>query len=261
MADKLPRYLEIYARLRRLIEDGRYGVGDRLPSEHELSDMFKASRITIRAALKRLNDDGYIERVAGRGTTVRAAQAVVPSCAFSFTDQVRMSGHEPSAKLIRLARLPIAGIDERNLPFEPNTEIMLIERLRLIDETPALLSRAFIPRVRVLGLSENDFSERGPGQSLLYVLEKTFDLTLDHGTEWIAPAVVTGDDADLLEVEDPSPVVKRTCLVRDFSDAPILYDETFQTGELEISTHRPHAGPDGITPANERDRDSSTAHR
>lgn len=239
----MPRYLEIYARLRRLIEDGRYGVGDRLPSEHELSDMFKASRITIRAALKRLKDGGYIDRVAGRGTTVRAAQAVVPSCAFSFTDQVRMSGREPSARLIRLARLPAEAIGERDLPFAPDTDIMLIERLRLIDKVPAMLSRAFIPRVYVLGLRECDFSEHGPSQSLLYVLEKMFGLTLDHGTEWIAPAVVTGDDAALLKVEDPSPAVKRTCLVRDHRAKTVLYDETFQTGVLEISTHRPFAGP------------------
>lgn len=243
MADKLPRYLEIYARLRRSIEDGRYRVGDRLPSEFQLSDMFKASRITIRAALKRLNDDGYINRVAGRGTTVRAAQAVVPSCAFSFTDQVRMSGHEPSARLIRLTRLPMDQAKERNLPFETESEIMLIERLRLIDGVPAMLTRAFIPRVHVLGLSETDFSERGPSQSLLYVLERTFNLTLDNGTEWIAPAIVTGDDANLLEVDDPSPVVKRTCLVRNFTDTPILYDETFQAGELEINTHRPYTDP------------------
>jgi GntR family transcriptional regulator len=243
MADKLPRYLEIYARLRRLIEDGRYRVGDRLPSEFQLSDMFKASRITIRAALKRLNDDGYINRVAGRGTTVRAAQAVVPSCAFSFTDQVRMSGHEPSARLIRLTRLEADQVREWNLPFETETEVMLIERLRLIDDVPTMLTRAFIPRVHVLGLSESDFSEHGPSQSLLYVLERTFDLTLDSGTEWIAPAIVTGDDAELLEVDDPSPVVKRTCLVRNFTETPILYDETFQTGELEINTYRPYTDP------------------
>lgn len=261
MPDKLPRYLEIYARLRSLIEDGRYSVGDRLPSEHELSDMFKASRITIRAALKRLNDDGYIERVAGRGTTVRAAQAVVPSCAFSFTDQVKMSGHQPSAKLIRLTKLPPDGDGDWSLPFSPDTEVMLIERLRLIDGVPAMLSRAFIPRVHVLGLSESDFSERGPSQSLLYVLEKTFDLTLDHGTEWIGPAVVTGDDAELLEVDDPSPVVKRSCLVRDFADAPVLYDETFQTGVLEISTQRPYTGPGGVQTNGRGDASTGAASR
>jgi len=257
VADKLPRYLEIYSRLRRSIEDGRYGVGDRLPSEHQLSDMFKASRITVRAALKLLKDDGYIERVAGRGTTVRAAQAVVPSCAFSFTDQVRMSGHEPSARLIRLTRLPMEKIEDWQLPFESETEIMLIERLRLIDGVPAMLTRAFIPSVHVLGLSEADFSEHGPSQSLLYVLDKTFNLTLDHGTEWIAPAIVTGGDAELLEVDDPSPVVKRTCLVRNFSDVPILYDETFQAGELEISTHRPYTGSPETTGSG-GDNDSQT---
>ena len=123
---------------------------------------------------------------------------------------------------------------------------MLIERLRLIDGVPAMLSRAFIPRVHVLGLSESDFSERGPSQSLLYVLENLFDMTLDHGTEWIGPAVVTGGDAELLQVDDPSPVVKRACLVRDFTDAPVLYDETFQTGVLEISTQRPYAGPASV---------------
>ncbi len=238
MTEKLPRYLEIYARLRQLIEKGRYAIGDRLPSEHELSALFQASRITIRAALKRLADDGYVERMPGRGTTVRAAQAVIPSCTFSFTDQVRMSGLEPSARLIRLEHLPAERIGSDNNPFDRDTELVLIVRLRLINGKPALLSRAYVPLVRVLGISESDFSETGPAQSLLYVLEKTFNLPLDYGTEWIAPAVVSGEDARLLEVADNGPVVKRTCLVRDFADNPVLHDVTFQTAVVEVSTRR-----------------------
>ena len=63
-------------------------------------------------------------------------------------------------------------------------------------------------------------------------------MPLDTGTEWIAPATVAGRDARALAVDDESPVVKRTCLVHDFADNPVLYDETFQTGVVEITTRR-----------------------
>ncbi len=45
-----------------------YAPGDLLPTEHELLDRFHAGRGTLRTALNRLNDQGIIERIPGRGT-------------------------------------------------------------------------------------------------------------------------------------------------------------------------------------------------
>lgn len=68
----MAKYRDIFLTLKQAIDDGTYGAGLRLPSEHSLVQTFKASRVTIGRALKELQSDGYIERRVGSGTFVRS---------------------------------------------------------------------------------------------------------------------------------------------------------------------------------------------
>jgi GntR family transcriptional regulator len=68
----IPLYREIEASIRGDIESGRYAVGDDLPTESELCEAYDVSRFTIREALRRIEDAGYIRRHQGRGSRVTA---------------------------------------------------------------------------------------------------------------------------------------------------------------------------------------------
>lgn len=56
--------------LERLILEGELGPGDRLPPERELAEHFGVSRVSIREALRELENRGLIDRRPGRGTIV-----------------------------------------------------------------------------------------------------------------------------------------------------------------------------------------------
>lgn len=70
------RRLFLYQRLYDYVLDeirtGRLGVGDRVPSEMELAQLFGVSRITSKKALQTLNRDGVVERIVGKGSFVAA---------------------------------------------------------------------------------------------------------------------------------------------------------------------------------------------
>lgn len=56
--------------LRRLIHRGEIGPGDRLPAERELAEQLGVARISLREAIKSLQNDGYVEvRRGARGGT------------------------------------------------------------------------------------------------------------------------------------------------------------------------------------------------
>jgi len=57
-------------KIRQAIGSGRFANGDQLPSERELSEMYDASRSTIRKALDNLELDGMVARKVGSGTFV-----------------------------------------------------------------------------------------------------------------------------------------------------------------------------------------------
>jgi DNA-binding GntR family transcriptional regulator len=69
-AAAVPLYLQIHAVLKERIVSGRYGVSSVLPTEAELCAEFKASRYTIREALRGLSDEGFVHRRQRTGTVV-----------------------------------------------------------------------------------------------------------------------------------------------------------------------------------------------
>lgn len=63
-------YEQVYLSLKKAIMDGKYNIGERVPSEKELSDSFQVSRITSKKALEKLVEDGIVYRQRGKGTFV-----------------------------------------------------------------------------------------------------------------------------------------------------------------------------------------------
>lgn len=66
----VPLHAKISEKLRKKILSGKHGVGEHLPTETELCEVYKTSRVTIRHALRSLTDAGYIRRSPRRGTVV-----------------------------------------------------------------------------------------------------------------------------------------------------------------------------------------------
>ncbi len=70
-----PRYMQLAKTLVAEIADGKYAVGDLLPTEHELCTQFGISRFTAREALKKLVQSGLVTRQPGVGTKVVSNKA------------------------------------------------------------------------------------------------------------------------------------------------------------------------------------------
>lgn len=90
-------YTRISEELARRIASHEYPVGSVIPPENALAEEFGASRHTVRAALRQLQDLGLIARRRGRGTTVEAAS---PKAGFSqslasLEDLVQLAARTP----------------------------------------------------------------------------------------------------------------------------------------------------------------------
>jgi len=70
MTMDVPRYAQIFNTLTKRMQSGQYPVDMRLPTESELCDEFSASRFTVREALRRLVEQGMVQRRQGAGSVV-----------------------------------------------------------------------------------------------------------------------------------------------------------------------------------------------
>lgn len=73
-SDPLPLYHRVYLLLRQHITEGAWPPEVPMPGEHELAETHGVSRITVRRALQRLEQEGLVLRRRGAGTYSRQPQ-------------------------------------------------------------------------------------------------------------------------------------------------------------------------------------------
>ena len=69
-------YIQIFNQIRDAILAGTFKVGDKLPSEKELCQMFNVSRVPVREALCALELNGLVESNQGQGVYVKEVNSV-----------------------------------------------------------------------------------------------------------------------------------------------------------------------------------------
>src|SRR5260370_19238667 len=72
---KETRIDEVVAALSHRIESGEYVAGQRLPSEREIAEELQTSRVTVRAALLRLQADNLLDIIPRSGAFLRSSSA------------------------------------------------------------------------------------------------------------------------------------------------------------------------------------------
>lgn len=109
--ERLSLAQQVTAEIERLIEEGQWVVGERIPSEPELVEQFGVSRNTIREAIRALTHTGVLEAMQGSGTIVKAAsifqammQKELAQNDFADTVSVRFALETEAARLASLYR-------------------------------------------------------------------------------------------------------------------------------------------------------------
>src|SRR3974377_477971 len=153
-----PMYQQIAEDLRRQIETGDLAQGSQLPTELELGDTYKASRNTIRDAIKQLIAQNLVETRPGQGTFVRfrvdpfvtiltadAKTGFGGGEGATYLSQVSEGHRQPRQPPPRGAlETPTAPVLLR-LRLDAGTQVVLRHQERYIDNVPWSLQTSFYP--------------------------------------------------------------------------------------------------------------------
>ena len=61
---------QVCDKIKQYVREGRWKIGERIPTERELAGLFGVNRLTVRLALQKLNNLGILETRTGSGTYV-----------------------------------------------------------------------------------------------------------------------------------------------------------------------------------------------
>lgn len=170
--------------IRRAIDNGELGPGDRLPAEGELAARYEVSRHTVRRALADLTAEGLVTSSRGRGRIVRddrplvwnastfesrarhrEMSAEVDQWSTCITEQGRRAEQEIEVALV----LPPVDV-ARNLDVPPDRSVVVRRRLRLVDDVPYQIADSYFPEELVRGtplMEPRDVA--APGGVLAYI--------------------------------------------------------------------------------------------
>ena len=97
----VPLYLQIADDIKSKIESGEVKANSRIPTEHELSEAYKVSRITIRKALELLVDEEILVRKQRIGTFVSDKKVTRSLNAFmGFSQSCEMQGNKAGTQFL-----------------------------------------------------------------------------------------------------------------------------------------------------------------
>lgn len=132
-----PRYQQVKDLIIGRISRGELRPSDRVPSENELVESMNVSRMTANRALRELTDEGYVNRVAGRGTFVADFRAVSHVLEVrNIADEIAQRGHTHAAKVLRQSRQHARGEIARALHIEQGTGVFHLLLVHLENGTP-----------------------------------------------------------------------------------------------------------------------------
>lgn len=197
-----PLWHQAETALRGLIESGEWSAGSQIPNEDRLGDMLGISRITLRHALRNLEEAGMLRREHGRGTFVRSATMVAGVRGLtSFTDEMRTLALEPGTRLLGVQMLPASIIIAEALEIPVSTPIVQLRRLWLGNGMPIGIQTTHLPADRVPGLYE-----AAPEVSSLYSwLKDKCSIAPVKAKEVYRVGSIPAGDAELLELPSGTP--------------------------------------------------------
>lgn len=218
-----PLHVQIYDYLREGILSNRLKSDESIPSERDLAEELRVSRMTVRQAMNALRDEGLIYQKRGRGTFVSSAKLDIHTRNLNgFSDEMRRRNMEPVSKVIRFGQEFASKEAAERLKLEPGEKVFVLERLRLADGIPMAVETTCVPVKRFPDLDSYDFSNT----SLYTTLTDVYGVKVHSAGEDLEAAIADIDTARLLGCDEGSAIliVYRTVFAEE--DHPVEYTKS-----------------------------------
>jgi len=201
-----PLYGQVKSAIERRIRGDEWPEDFKVPSEEVLAKEFGVSSLTVRRALRELQNEGMLIRIQGRGTFVVGPR--VQCAVFDLPDvseEIAQSGGVHTSEVLFLGVVPPRSPSFAMLSIESCDATVYHSRLlHREDSTPIQLEDRFVNAAEAPAYIEQDFTLMTPHHYLLQETEVT------HVDNVIKAIRVDSECRRILEIDAAQP-----CLLLD----------------------------------------------
>lgn len=193
----MKKYKQLFKQLERDILGEKYQLGDFLPSEHQLMEIYQVSRDTVRKALALLQEEGLIEKVRGQGSkVVKQEQLDFPvSNLTSYQELVAQHKLQSKTNVISLDKITVDKKLAKTTGFPEYRLVWRIVRQRVVDNIASVLDIDYLDKSLVPDMN------REIGEHSIYAyLEETLKLNIAYAKKEITIDHVNDQDQILMDI-------------------------------------------------------------
>jgi GntR family transcriptional regulator len=211
----VPLYHQIYLILREEFASRR--ATELLPTELELVNRFKVSRITLRRAMDKLVKEGLIYRQRGLGSFVKeTAAGAAGSSKGGLLENIISMAAKTTIRLLSIETISPPASIAADLELSADGKVVKVIRLRSLGDDPVSYITTYVPD-HLSGCLNPDALVSKP---MLRLLEE-HGVQVAHARQTITARLADTVVASLLQTEVGAPLLAVNRLVRDASGKPV----------------------------------------
>ena len=225
-----PLHANVADYIREKVYSKQWGVGEALPSEHELAAMLGVARGTVQKAIRTLVNEGLLVQQRGRGTFVTQPLMARPSSTrlLSFAESMDEQDLAYQTHVVEQRIESANDACARNLALEPGAKHLFLTRVRSLRGRPVMLIESHLNLRVCPGLENADFTTEG----VFAAVERTSGHRVGRCEMSYSARVAGRTRGAWLDCDEHAPVLNLDQLVR-------LDDETpFEWGSVWLPANR-----------------------
>ncbi|MCE9874164.1 GntR family transcriptional regulator [Hafnia alvei] len=200
-----PLYLHIAKDLRERIEAGEFPLDTLLPPEPMLCQQYQCGRVTLRTAVEMLAQRGYLTKKQGRGTLVTTpAWLADNTLPVGFSEKMAQAGLTHHTQVLRCESISPSAKQAENLGLDATDAVICLERLRFVEQQPALYEITLLPAERFIQLNRHHVEQNG----LYHTLARDFNLLSMQAQDDYRPCIAPQQVATLLKLNQQQPCIE-----------------------------------------------------
>lgn len=121
--------------------------GEKFPSENELAKKYKVPRMTVRNALTKLEERGYIYSVQGKGRYLKEASTQIQlhlTAKTSFTDKMKEAGYDLKTRNIICENIAYNEQLFQKIDADKEDNVYKVGRIRYINGEPMAIHYSYV---------------------------------------------------------------------------------------------------------------------
>jgi len=201
----IPYYYQLKKYIIEEIESGAWKTGEQILPETKICELFDISRTVVRQTFQELVNEGYLIKKKAKGTFIsepKINENLVQSL-MGFYEDMTARGFKVKNDILWQKKIPATEKIAKQLNLEVGEDVIVIRRLRRLNDEPIVLDKTHIPYKFCPDLLNEDLSNK----SLYGYIEREYNLKIDRGRRYIEAVIAGEEEAKLLNVKKGVPLL------------------------------------------------------